>query len=275
MPSQRQPVAPTHATADHPNAEEEPVTADDRRAWEIVLESIESDLLSGRLRPGDHLPPERALAAALGVGRSSVREAIRVLEVLGLLRTAAGSGPSAGAIIVALPGGGMSALMRLQVAAQGFPVADVVKTRLVLEASVVTELAEASVRPDLAESEQLLQAMDSRELSQAEFLALDAQFHLSLAEASGNQVVTATMAGLRSAIEGYARAGASGLVSWPDTSARLKAEHRAILAAVGAGDAEAARTCVRGHIAGYYAETFPTNHRAIAGTPAGPTERTN
>ncbi|WP_432432547.1 FadR/GntR family transcriptional regulator [Cryobacterium breve] len=116
---------------------------DERRAWELVLESIERDLLSGRLRPGDRLAPERALAASLGVGRSSVREALRVLEVLGLIRTATGSGPTSGAIIVALPGGGMSALMRLQVAAQGFPVADVVKTRLVLEAAVVTELADA------------------------------------------------------------------------------------------------------------------------------------
>ncbi len=229
--------------------------AGEKRAWEIVLAQIERDLLSGQLRPGDHLPPERALAAELGVGRSSVREAIRVLEVLGLIRTAAGSGPSAGAIIVALPGGGMSALMRLQVAAQGFPVADVVKTRLVLESSVVGELAEASPRPDLSNSEQLLDAMESTELTEAEFLALDAQFHLSLAEASGNQVVTATMAGLRSAIEGYARAGVPGLADWQVTVQRLRLEHRAILAAIFYADAALARTRVRAHIEGYYAET--------------------
>jgi GntR family transcriptional repressor for pyruvate dehydrogenase complex len=229
--------------------------ADDQRAWEVVLEHIENDLLGGRLRPGDRLPGERALAAELGVGRSSVREAIRVLEVLGLIRTSVGSGPSAGAIIVALPGGGMSALMRLQVAARGFPVADVVKTRLVLEASVVTELAGARPRPALSGAERLLEAMESTELTEAEFLALDAQFHLSLAEASGNQVVTATMAGLRSAIEGYARAGAQGLASWPATSARLRLEHRGILAAISSGDADAARTAVQAHIAGYYAET--------------------
>ena len=75
------------------------------RAWRVALEHIESRLLSGELRPGDHLPPERQLAADLGVARSSVREAIRVLEVLGLVRTATGSGPNAGAIIVAHPQG--------------------------------------------------------------------------------------------------------------------------------------------------------------------------
>ena len=257
---------------------------DDRRAWELVLESIEGDLLSGRLRPGDRLAPERALAASLGVGRSSVREAIRVLEVLGLIRTATGSGPTSGAIIVALPGGGMSALMRLQVAAQGFPVADIVKTRLVLEAAVVTELAEAhgreatatdvrtpapapaGGRASLESAEQLLDAMDAPGRTEAEFLALDAQFHLVLAEASGNQVITATMAGLRSAIEAYARAGVAALGSWTETSARLRLEHREIVACIRAADPAAARRAVQDHIAGYYAETRLTEP---AGIPDG------
>ena len=61
------------------------------RAWELVLRHIERELLDGGLRPGDHLPPERTLAADLGVGRSSVREAVRVLEGFGLIRTQTGS----------------------------------------------------------------------------------------------------------------------------------------------------------------------------------------
>ena len=78
---------------------------------------------------------------SLGVGRSSVREALRVLEVMGLIRTGTGSGPTSGAIIIATPRGGMSALLRLQVAASGFPLDDVVRTRLVLECAVVEALA--------------------------------------------------------------------------------------------------------------------------------------
>ena len=228
---------------------------DEPRAWRVVLESIERDLLDGRLRPGDRLPGERALSAELGVGRSSVREALRVLEVLGLIRTSTGSGPTAGAIIVALPGGGMSALMRLQVAATGFAVSDIVSTRLVLETAVAADLAEATPQPSLAASVALLDVMESRALSADEFLALDAQFHLSLAEASGNQVIAATMAGLRSSIESYARAGAANLPSWADTSARLSGEHRAIIAAIESGDPANARATVHSHIAYYYAET--------------------
>lgn len=236
--------------------------SDERRAWQVVLESIEHDLLDGRLRPGDHLPGERALSADLGVGRSSVREAIRVLEVLGLVRTATGSGPTAGAIIVALPGGGMSALMRLQVAATGFDVGDIVKTRLVLETAVAADLADAAPRPDLSASAGLLDAMESRDLAPAEFLALDAQFHLSLAEASGNQVIAATMAGLRNSIESYVRAGASTLPSWSDTSARLMREHRDIMAAITSGNAASARSLVHAHIADYYSETNLPSHRS-------------
>lgn len=236
---------------------------EERRAWQQVLEHIESDLLQGRLRPGDRLPGERALATDLGVGRSSVREAFRVLEVLGLIRTASGSGPTAGAIIVALPTGGMTALMRLQVAANGFAVQDVVATRLVLETAVVHDLAGDSQR-NLARPVELLDAMESRQLSEAEFLALDAQFHLSLAEAAGNQVITATMAGLRGSIENYVLAGVPNLPSWAETSERLAVEHRHIVAAIEEGDAASARTLVRDHITGYYAETGLAGRTPVA-----------
>lgn len=228
----------------------------DQRAWQVVLGRIESDLACGVLKPGDHLASERALATELGVGRSSVREAVRVLEVLGLLRTQTGSGPTSGAVITAAPSDGMSVLIRLQVAAQGFRVTDVVRTRLLLETAVIGELAHVAV-PDLTEADALLAAMDDDAHTSAEFLALDAQFHLALAAAAGNQVVTATMAGLRTSIEGYVLAGAAQLSAWSPVAARLRAEHRAIMGSVRAHDAVAARQRLHDHITGYYAETFP------------------
>lgn len=227
--------------------------AESERAWELVLRTVEADLLSGALKPGDHLPPERALAADLAVGRSSVREAFRVLDVLGLIRTAAGSGPQAGAIIIATPSGGMSALMRLQVAAAGFAVADIVKTRLLLETAVAADLATAGADTDA--SRQLLDAMDAPTLTEAEFLALDAQFHVSLAEASGNDVVAAMMAGLRSSIEGYVLRAVPHLEDWARTSARLRTEHAAILAAIEAREPAIASALVHDHITTYYSES--------------------
>ena len=244
------------------------------RAWRVALEHIEARLLAGDLGPGDHLPPERQLAADLGVARSSVREAVRVLEVLGLVRTATGSGPNAGAVIVASPEGGMSAVMRLQVAAHGFPIADVVEARLVVEPAIAAHLARAYARNrhQRAEADQdreigpehgsglhrasaLLDAMDTPELEPAEFLALDARFHLALAEASGNTVLTATMAGLRDSIEGYVLQAVPNLPSWWATAARLRSEHRGIVEAILAGDDTDASRRVHAHVAGYYSES--------------------
>ncbi|KJL49378.1 HTH-type transcriptional regulator LutR [Microbacterium hydrocarbonoxydans] len=221
------------------------------RAWRVVLEHVERDLLDGRLGPGDRLASERDLAADLGVGRSSVREALRVLEVMGLIRTATGSGPQSGAIVIATPSGGMSTLLRLQVAAQSFPLSDVVQTRLVLEEAVVTTLAYSHAR-DTDAVHTLLDVMDTEGLTPQEFLALDAQLHLALAEASGNTVIAAMMAGLRTAIESYVQAGAASVSDWNTMAARLRAEHREIVSAIDGGDAASAGQLVRDHISGYY-----------------------
>lgn len=232
------------------------------RAWQVVLERIEGDLRDGRLSPGDRLTPERELAAQLGVGRSSVREAIRVLEVLGVVRTATGSGPSSGAMIVTTPRGGLAAFLRLQVAASGFPLADVVRTRIVLECDVAETVAAGGA--DLTEIRGILDAMDADGLEREEFLALDARFHQALAEASGNAVVAAMMAGLRSSIESYTRSGAALLTDWDGMSTRLRAEHRGIVAAVAEGDTAEARDRIRAHIAGYSADVA-----AVLGVPGG------
>ncbi|MFF0816348.1 FadR/GntR family transcriptional regulator [Rhodococcus sp. NPDC003318] len=226
------------------------------RAWEQVLARLEQMLVAGEVRPGQRLPGERALAAELGVGRSSVREALRVMEALGLLRAQTGSGPNAGAMIVARPTGGMSMLMRMQVAAQGFPVSDVVQTRLVLESEVVRTLAARRPAPGLDAAVELLDSMDDGALSASEFLILDAQFHVTLADAAGNQVVAAMMAGLRESIEAYVVGGVDA-ARWPTTCARLRHEHRGLIEAVEAGDPQLAERRILDHIRGYYEGISP------------------
>lgn len=220
------------------------------RAWELVLGKVEDMMVSGDLLPGQRLPGERTLAADLGVGRSSVREALRVMEALGLLKAQTGSGPNAGAMIVSRPTGGMTMLMRMQVAAQGFPVSDVVQTRLVLESEVMGSLARMTA-PDLTAAVELLDSMDEPTLTADEFLVLDAQFHVAMADAAGNQVIAAMMAGLRASIESYVVEGVDRTV-WPTTCGRLRCEHRGIVDAVVAGDPELARQCIVDHITGYY-----------------------
>lgn len=227
--------------------------AETPKAWRSVLDRVEADLFSGRLGPGDRLPGERELASTMGVGRSSVREALRVLEVMGVVRTAVGSGPSSGAMIVSTPAGGLGALLRLQTAAQAFAFSDIVTTRLVLEGAVVRELAGRD-EPDLSVADALLDAMATQDLTREEFLVLDQNFHHALAEASGNAVISTVMAGLRSAIEAYVTAGAATIADWEATAARLRDEHAGLLDAIRNSTPDEAARLVNDHITGYYAQ---------------------
>ena len=110
--------------------------------YELVLHRVEADLAAGRLRIGGRLPGERVLAEQLGISRPSVREAVRVLEAMGVVRTATGSGPEAGAVIVAEPVSPLTAVLRLHLATNHLPMGDVVQTRLLLESWAAREAAE-------------------------------------------------------------------------------------------------------------------------------------
>ena len=223
------------------------------KAWRTVLSHVERQLRSGDLGPGDRLPGERDLASQLGVGRSSVREALRALEVMGVLHTATGSGPRAGAVITTAADSGLAQVLGLQAAAQAFDFDDVVETRLVLETAVVADLATEKNVPAIAA--ELLAAMDDAFLTPDEFLALDARFHGLLAEATGNAVFAAIMTGLRAAIETYVQSRAHEIDDWDAARARLQEEHRGVLNAISVGDADEARTRIHNHINGYYAQT--------------------
>jgi GntR family transcriptional regulator, transcriptional repressor for pyruvate dehydrogenase complex len=222
------------------------------RTHQLVLSWIENELSEGRLTVGGRLPAERTLADQLKVSRTSVREAIRILEAMGVVRAGVGSGPEAGTVVISDPTAALGSALRLHVATQHLPVADIVETRVLLES-----WAASRARPDAPELEAagaLLDEMAVDGLAIDDFLALDVRFHLALADAAGNAVVSAMMGSLRESIQGYAAQLTSNLPDWEDTASRLKAEHRAILAAVRNNDGERAAKLVAAHIEGYYQE---------------------
>jgi GntR family transcriptional regulator, transcriptional repressor for pyruvate dehydrogenase complex len=221
------------------------------RTHQLVLTWIEEQLVSGALAVGSRLPAERALAEQLAVSRTSVREAIRVLEAMGLVRSGVGSGPDAGTVITSDPAAALGATLRLHVAASQLPVTDIVQTRVLLESWAAAH-ADADA-PSLQLAAELLAGMEDCTDADA-FLALDARFHVALAEAAGNAVVSAMMGSLRGAIEGYASRLTANLPDWAATSQRLRREHAAILAAVRSGDRPAAAARITDHIEGFYRE---------------------
>jgi GntR family transcriptional regulator, transcriptional repressor for pyruvate dehydrogenase complex len=220
------------------------------RAHELVLQRIERDLADGALAVGDRLPGERALAEELTVGRSSVREAIRVLEALGVVRTAVGSGPESGAIVVADPSTSLGSALRLHAATQHLPIPDLVETRILLESWALQQAAQR--KPETAAVETLLASMDEPGLDPEEFLRRDAAFHVAMAGLAGNVVVEAMMAALRDSIHGYVTAGVPRIADWAAVADTLRGEHHAILGAVRRGHGAKAADLVQHHIRGYF-----------------------
>jgi GntR family transcriptional repressor for pyruvate dehydrogenase complex len=221
------------------------------RTHQLVLHWIEGQLSGGQLALGGRLPAERTLAEQLGVSRTSVREAIRILEAMGVLRAGVGSGPDAGTVVIADPTAALGAALRLHVATSHLPVEDIVETRVLLESWAASRARPES--PALAEAARLLEAMDGCAETEA-FLALDVRFHLALADAAGNAVVSAMMGSLRESIQDYAGRLTGNLPDWDATAARLRAEHRGILAAIADHDGGRAAQLVAAHIEGYYRE---------------------
>ena len=217
-----------------------------------MLGWVEAELAAHRLVLGDRLPAERALATDLGVSRTAVREAMKVLEAMGVVRSGVGSGPTAGTIVVAEPGAALSSALRLHLATDHLTAADVVETRVLLETWAAGHAVPHA--PELDQADGLIERMDAAGLTVEHFLVLDAAFHVALAHAAGNPLISAMMAALRDSIEGYTLSLTAKLPDWAATCARLRLEHRAILAAIRSADSATASALLRAHIEGYFQE---------------------
>jgi GntR family transcriptional repressor for pyruvate dehydrogenase complex len=235
-----------------------PTAAGRPRTYEVILRRIEQQLGSGELAVGDRIPAERTLAEQLGVSRPSVREAVKVLEALGVLEVTGGQGRDSGAVVVARPGEAIGAAMRLHVATRSLPIADLVETRVLLEAASMRRLG-ARVRTEpggpalLAPAEQILLRMADQQLPPSQFHQLDTAFHVAIAQVAGNVVVEVMMVSLREAIEAYVLAAVPALPDWSATADVLRAQHAAVLSALRAGDGDLAADRVERHIRGFFA----------------------
>ena len=214
---------------------------------------VTQELSSGRLRIGDHLPSERTLAETLQVSRSSLREALKVLEALGTIQAATGSGPRSGTVVTAAPEQALALALNLQLATSHVGHSHVYEVRLLLETWAAEHSDPEGVDWDAAE--RLLKLMDDSGTPVSDFLHLDAEFHVTVSRAAGNPLISTLMDALRTSIADHTLARAQALPDWERTAARLRSEHHAILDALRRGDRMAAAELLRQHIRGYYMET--------------------
>jgi DNA-binding FadR family transcriptional regulator len=201
---------------------------------------------------GCRLPPERELAEKLGVSRPSVREALIALEVEGRVRIRMGSG------VYVMDETRKRPAMPVFAGAPEGPF-EVLQARELIEGAICAEAAGCITPEILAALDANLARMEMGGLSGDELVALDRAFHVAITEALGNGVLTSFVGTLfDQRINPYFRRLASHFEnegSWRDALG----EHRAIRAALGAGEAQAARQAMRLHLqrsAGRFSQSF-------------------
>ncbi|WP_197379322.1 FadR/GntR family transcriptional regulator [Mycolicibacterium mengxianglii] len=221
------------------------------RTHEQVVAEIENRLISGTLKAGDRLPPERQFAEALGVSRGAVREALRILEAIGVVEAGTGSGPTSGSMIVKDSIAGMAMVLRIHLQLASFTQDDLVEVRLLIEKLAARKAATTATEDDIAELRSLVEDMRGVHTT-ATYNDLDSAFHVRIVRASGNGLAAVLMAALREALRLAMVTAFSGLEDPVATMKSLTEEHQAIVDAIAAGEESKAAELTESHILGFY-----------------------
>lgn len=218
-----------------------------------VQEAIRDTIIRQRLKPGDALPAETELARQLGVGRNSVREAVKSLETLGILEVRRGSGLyvrdfSLEPLLNGLPYAIMSDLETL---------AEVFDVRRILEVGVIEEAMETMPPASLVQLRQTVDQMGAKAQMGKTFPDEDREFHRLLFDHMANSILRTL---LDTFWQVFQNAALSEVVHDIDVNQTYR-DHVVILNAVLAGDAVAARAALDSHYDGLRARLRPVRAR--------------
>lgn len=154
-----------------------------------IIRQIRSLITSGQLKPGDRLPPERKLSEKLGVGRTSVRDAIKKLEFYGILKTM----PQSGTLVAGLGIAALEGLISDVLKMEDSDFRSLVETRVLLETQSARLAAQRRTTEDIVNLQTaLVNHRKKVELGEAA-IEEDLIFHLKIAEASKNTVSRSLM----------------------------------------------------------------------------------
>lgn len=210
---------------------------------EQVCESLEQMLLEGQLAPGERLWPERELAVRFGVSRTVIREAIRDLDAKGLLEVRTGAGTYVARFDHRHVTDALKRLLNMNGGAAAGP-ETIYELRRPLEIEIAG-LAAIRKRPeDVSRLEKAVSALFENQLEPRDFVHVDVEFHLALAAATQNRLFTMLLNLLGDVMVALRAIS----IELPNNRPITQDEHQAILKAVIAGDADAARTAMAKHM---------------------------
>jgi len=208
------------------------------KVYQEVAKQLERRITE-EMKPGDLLPPERQLVQMLGVSRSSVRDAIRSLELKGLLEPRQGVGT-----VVCSPSITPANNLAMALLEKRKMVAELLDVRQMLEPPLAGRAALHATRDEIAEMEDILVRQEAK-VGRGELgIEEDSEFHYTIALASDNNAVLKVVDVLMDLL----RETRERSLQVEGRQEKSLAGHRRILAALKRGDAAAAEAAMRRHL---------------------------
>lgn len=206
-----------------------------KRLHQQIFEQIQALILNGELKPGDKLPSERVLVEMLKASRNSIREALRSLEILGIIECRHGGGN----FIRCDMRSGLIEPLSIMFQLHGGNFTDILEVRRSLEAEAIA-LAAVRITPEQSECLRNIIEKIRVEKDEDESIRLDKEFHLKIAEFSGNMLLLAFLTAISSILEKSIKDGRRVIMRSFRNHKELFKAHEKIYASIAAHDKDAA-----------------------------------
>lgn len=212
-----------------------------KRLTDQIIEQITAMIADGKFKPGDKLPPERVLMEQFGVGRSSLREAMGALSLIGVLSVRPGHGTHVSTAV----GDSLSKPFRWGMSVSWREkLHEFVEARITLEQALVAMAAERATEAELGEIKRCHSLLKSPKVKGRKAIQADLVFHTAVANASHNSVLAGFLAELRQPVRKWMEQKASLF----DGYAQVYEQHDAVVRAIEARDPAAARRAMEEHL---------------------------
>jgi len=213
---------------------------DRKRLADQIIEKLASMVANGDFKPGDKLPSEIELMKSFGVGRSSIREALGALSLIGMVTARAGHGTR-----VAVPSEeSQTKPIGLMLTIGKSKIRELVEARIIIEEAAVRLAAERATRQDLVEIKRHLDHLKPPITTSKKVIKADLGFHNAIAKASHNSVLNRFLSELRQPMKHWMEQKAKH--DWGYE--KVYEQHLKIVAAIESHDAEQAQTAMRNHL---------------------------
>ncbi|MDR0139548.1 FadR/GntR family transcriptional regulator [Metabacillus idriensis] len=216
-----------------------------KRTYEIIVEQLREYFLNGDLNPGDKLPSERELASRFNVSRTSIREALRMLELRGAIDIRRGGGSYIKTTEFPLSTEELSSVITK---AENHLVYEMLELRRALEAESAYLAAQRATSLDLEKIRKALEQMAASKNDVESGLEADLHFHLSIVNAAHNSLFIKLIHTMTEHMEDTIRTTRRHRLTDPARAQDTLDEHKEIYLAIASGNAAQARILVEEHI---------------------------